>query len=77
MTLGALYWHVITKAQAVAAFLRGRRGVARVLWRWMANRPTPADLEQAKRTLARPDVQAELARLRTEHTLTLRQDGES
>lgn len=60
-----LYWHVATKAQAVIAWLRGDRGAARVLWRWMANRPTPADIEQAKRDLSRPAVQAELARLRS------------
>ena len=58
-----LYWHVVTKAQAILAWLRGERGVARVLWRWMANRPTAADLEQAKRDVQRPHAQAELARL--------------
>lgn len=65
-----LYWHVVTKARAVVAWLRGDRGVARILWRWMANRPTAADLEQAKRDLSRPAVQAELSRLRSG-----RQDG--
>jgi hypothetical protein len=60
-----LYWHLVTKAQAVWLFVTGRRGVARVLWRWMANRPNAADLEQAKRDLARPAVQAELSRLRS------------
>lgn len=61
-----LRWHVVTKAQAVVAFLRGDRGVARILWRWMANRPNAADMEQACRDLARPSVQADLAKLRGE-----------
>lgn len=60
---GIAYWHVVTKAQAVWCFLRGDRRMARQLWRWMANLPTPADIEQAKRDLARPSVQEDLRRL--------------
>lgn len=59
-----LLWHFATKVQAIACWLRGDRGAARVLWRWMANRPTPADMEKALRDLARPETRAELLRLR-------------
>jgi hypothetical protein len=53
-----------TKLLAVREWMRGNRGVARILWRWMDNLPTPKDIEAARKHIrSRPDVQAEIARL--------------
>lgn len=45
-------WHVQLKLNAIILWLRGERGAARVLWRWMANLPTKADLVKARADLA-------------------------
>lgn len=56
--------HLYTKYQAVIAFVRGNQGQARILWRWMRNRPTAHDIEKIKRRI-RGDVrlQEEIRRL--------------
>jgi hypothetical protein len=55
--------HVVTKWLALRLWLAGRKGAARVAWRWMANRPSPADLVTARATLARPATACEVDRL--------------
>jgi hypothetical protein len=59
---GRLY----TRLSAVREWLRGNRGVARILWRWMDNLPTPKDIEAARKHIReRPELQAEIKRLNT------------